>query len=112
MTQEEITEGNKLIAEFMGYGYRSDSNYFGNYFYCKPQSNVVAFSEKKCKYHNDWNWLMTVCQKINVIYYSNREDMFLGLMHCDIEETFNGVVKFLKFWNDPKQEKLTWTKKS
>jgi len=54
MTQEEILEGNKLIALFMGDIEREDSK--------------VSF-KKSCpvnglKYYSSWDWLMPVVEKI------------------------------------------------
>lgn len=106
MTQEQITEGNKLIAEFMNLNqgwafHESDKSRF-------EFPNSIANPKGYTKYHEDWNWLMPVCKKILVLYHDNRQGMFSGLHNCDIEETFNGVVEFINFWNDPKQKKLTW----
>ena len=58
MTQEEIIEGNKLIAEFMGYelaGPGFPSGYFVNNDY---------FHFENLKFHTSWNWLMPVVEKI------------------------------------------------
>ena len=59
--------------------------------------------------NRDWNHLIPVCKKINNIYADNRQDIFSGLNACDIKMTYDAVVKFIKFWYDDSQEKLTWT---
>lgn len=70
MTAEEITEGNKLIAEFMGY------KYFPHPENKNPGWKVNANIEKGSKigylcrnnhnlrYYNSWSWIMPVLDKI------------------------------------------------
>jgi hypothetical protein len=57
MTDQEILEGNMIIADFMGYYYLASA------FYPKITRGNGWF--KHAKYHFDWNWLMGVVQKIN-----------------------------------------------
>lgn len=49
LTQKEITEGNKLIAEHLGN--------INNYWY---QNNLL-------QYHSDWNYLMGAMEKVFVL---------------------------------------------
>ena len=73
MTQEEIIEGNKLIAEFMGcYKDKEESEQYTmdkmHIFYAKHNSNLcstrmVALPEDML-YHISWDWLMSVVEKI------------------------------------------------
>jgi hypothetical protein len=60
------------------------------------------------KYYNSWDWIMPACKKIFESYFSDREHIYEALHKCDIDETFKSVVNFLKFWNDPEQEKMIW----
>lgn len=80
MTQEEIVERNKRIAEFMGYTYfphnhpelgefppgwktsldtynMSKLNYFGRRYLCRSHNQLA--------YHRNWNWIMPIVAKIN-----------------------------------------------
>ena len=57
----------------------------------------------------DWNTLMSVCKKIIEMYFDKREDIFAGLMKCDINSTYKACIEFIKFWNDDAQVKLTWS---
>lgn len=59
-------------------------------------------------YHRSWDRLMPVCKKIIESYYDYRFDIFDGLKTCDLEKTWEAVVAFIKFWNDPTQLKLIW----
>ena len=54
MTDQQIIDNNKLIAEFMGYRHKG-----------KPMA-FMAINYKKL-YHKDWNWLMPVVEKMNKI---------------------------------------------
>lgn len=102
MTEQEIFEGNKLITEFMG-GYVSEDGDF----YIEDDSNPWP---DDIGYNLSWDWLMPVCKKIINMYFDRREYIFEGLTEVDLDKTFKAVVEFIKFWNDPAQEKLTWTK--
>ena len=62
----EIIEGNKLIAEFMGLKYdncwyRSENDLPINPITCSIGKSV--HEEQMC-YHNSWDWLMRVVEKI------------------------------------------------
>lgn len=72
--------------------------------------NTLNYGEyiRDLKYHSDWNQLMPVCKKIIDSYHSNREGIFRGLHLCDIDKTYDAVIDFIDWWNDPSEEKLTW----
>lgn len=72
---EEIIEGNKLIAEFMGYNlvipsmrrYPNNwktSYWERNYDIEKHTTDHVLCEENGLKYHSSWDWLMPVVEKI------------------------------------------------
>lgn len=64
MTPQEITEGNKLIAEFDGYKFYNDAQGdFPNGYYCLKDNSLPMFPEDFC-YHENWSWLMPVVEKI------------------------------------------------
>lgn len=72
MKQEEITEGNILIAEFMGfkeeYGvYRVTPEYIQ---FVRGMGNVIRDIAYKndMKFHSSWDWLMPVVEKIGKEY--------------------------------------------
>lgn len=119
--KEKIIQGNKLIAEYMGYEYIgwNDPNHRcyhvkKGYWGIKGAQCHSLMIEDHMKfnplsYHSSWNELMPVCRKIIESYFDARQDIFKALMECDIDQTFNAVVKFIEFWNDPSQPKITWT---
>jgi len=104
MTQEEITEGNKLIAEFRN----------GILFHPRDNKNIIAyrgvesvgsFTIEAAKYHSSWDWLMPVVDKISTINLKQYEDDFIpqelwiyGLF-TPIEMVYEAVVEFIKWYN-------------
>ena len=61
MTKEEILEGNKLIAEFMGFT-------VGEFGFQEPGEEWQQ-PFKHLKYHSSWDWLMPVVEKIETLGY-------------------------------------------
>jgi len=112
MIQEEILEGNKLIAEFIGYilykpirrglfGKKEMTWYYGKKKYWSPLFFIQHF-----QFHKDWNWLMTAigyCLDKNEEnlddwehYYEAIDD---SLFQVEIIPTWKEVVKFIKWYN-------------
>lgn len=107
------TENNKLIAEFMGMRFESDDfEFYGD--------GTNIFTVDQLSFHNSWDWLMPVVEKIE----SLGANVLIGRMLCDIKYTnplnedeifeiriasgikinaVNGaVVKFIKWYNENK----------
>jgi len=59
LTQEEIKEGNKLIAQFMGDYFDTglEPSYYIRY--------NKEYKIEESQYHNSWDWMMPVVDKIN-----------------------------------------------
>lgn len=74
MTQEEILEGNKLIAEFMEVERFSNTAFI--YPRCYPfviddlnkQNKTRRIQVSDTKYHSSWDWLMPVVERIFKMY--------------------------------------------
>jgi len=66
MTQKEINEGNKLIAEFMGI----KTSYYSGEFDMVEINNKMCPLERWAKYHSNWDWVMPVLEKIESMGYS------------------------------------------
>jgi len=124
------TENNKLIAEFMGYGYQLSSYYIPKFGLYKSQygGGIVwedCFRAEELQYHKDWNWLMEVVEKIESLeifdtdYFTFRidgglsaivEDMYGNVivdsvgLDCDskIEYVYYVAVEFIKWYNKQK----------
>ena len=97
MTQEEILEGNELIAKFIG--------------------RNKSYDERDRIYHYDtsWDWLMPVVEKIEslgwdieiiknscAIRCGNKPNRFFEtLTICDLkmEAVWSSIVKFIKWYN-------------
>jgi hypothetical protein len=88
MTQEEILEGNKLIAEFMGL----------------PVHEEYFRGIDACKYHSDWNLLMPIVEKIELFScYVIDSKTLSTIIECHynskIKSTYQAVVEFIKWYN-------------
>ena len=125
MTKEEIIEGNKLIAEFMGGVYDSDVNEY--WFYLNPPNWTSKFAPTtyELKYHSSWDWLMPVVEKIendlkdsfNVDIVNNNQCEivkngskficgygFETVYNSKIEAVYYSVVAFIKWYNSCKKD--------
>ena len=100
LTKEYTHSGNQLIAEFMGLSLGSGQYKF-------PTGYGSSINDYQ-KYHSSWEWLMPVVKKIVHMYADKREKIFEGLCDCDIQKTFEAVVEFIKFWNNPDEPKYKW----
>ncbi len=117
----EIKEGNKLIAEFMGYHRRPDldDEILGEAYYIDSKLN---FYTSKCKYHSSWDWLMPVIEKIEQTKYTDysfnynitgdgicisKFDDGSGVIHSvsnkwgesKLDASWKCVVEFIKWYN-------------
>ncbi len=66
MTPQEILEGNKLIAEFMGFTVY-DKRYPRNHSIGVADATIPQRKDyilEKCKYHTSWEWLMMAVDKM------------------------------------------------
>ena len=110
-------ENNKLIAEFLGY---IDNGCSEDGFLIHPITNYdVEISS--LKYHEDWNWLMEVVEKIESIEYGIYQvdilqegckilercrlliDKRVGKLESDttkIESVYLACVEFIKWYNN------------
>ncbi len=107
---EEIKEGNKLIAEFVGYNDNEYPNLLPPFDWCGK------LEPKDMKYHSSWDWLMAVVEKIESLGYEftifnktthlNCGKTFdLGYIISDTkrEAVYKTVVEFIKWYNKPTQ---------
>lgn len=110
------TEGNKLIAEFMGGVYYADCSRWGG--------NIPGYCDSdELQYHTSWDWLMPVFEKIEstkckrynrdyvptitigrkscviTVYFDTD---FVTLGSSKIEAAWNAIVDFIQWYNDDK----------
>lgn len=103
-------EGNKLIAEFLGFKMINDLQI------STPNGGGAFLSE--LQYHTSWDWLMPVVEKIEslsthsvvirkslppttlcVCTISNPENEFLGMNESKIEAIYKAVLEFIQWYN-------------
>lgn len=64
MKEQEIIEGNKLIAEFMGASFHEDTPMILEKHVVSPAGNAIKCADK-LRYNSSWDWLMPVVEKID-----------------------------------------------
>lgn len=111
MSNEQILEGNKLIAEFMGFNYNKPKPIKGLSEQCyswdvpidSPLYHICHRSEN-LYFHRDWNCLMEAYKKHSYITgiwglrFATRKTA-KALMFFDITKAFNSLVEFIKWYN-------------
>lgn len=89
MSEQEILEGNKLIADFMGINRAFD-----------PRDKIY-------KYHSSWDWLIPVIDKIHSSDDYIKYKDSLGQFSCGvyintkfINVTYKNAVDYIKWYNN------------
>lgn len=116
MTQEQIIEGNKLIANFMHSKGEVQAYcwYEGN----PSTSTYIMYTEHSAKFHKSWDWLMPVVKKIEDMRFTfciTKDASFIRREHdywettttktgSKIEIVWELVVEFIKWRNQQKHE--------
>jgi len=96
MTSEEILEGNKLIAEFMGYGYyphmegETLPGWRKEKAHPKVSGTYLGRVHKDLAYHRSWEWLMTAVEKIENLDLSKEMYSWEG-EDGETEYNFEGI---------------------
>ena len=112
-----ITKNNKIIAEFLGRKGKVNTHlYTFKGIIC---NNDIWFSESDLRFHNDWNWLMAVVEKIESLGFWTRTQstnngsylsFFIGKTGDEepiiqynrrkkIETTYTACLEFIKLHN-------------
>jgi hypothetical protein len=125
MLENEILEGNKLIAEFMGAiaDTGETEGWFGGIMFPHGYDRTLAL-----KYNSSWDWLMPVIAKVTKLI---REKQYIPIgkheeysVQCnayeeqwrklfdyqaysffiaDIESVYKAIVEFIKWYNNTKK---------
>ncbi len=102
MTQEEIIEGNKLIAMFDGLE-KSDMKDMEKYYF-----TVYGYlTIEDLEYHSSWDWLMPVVKKCSKILNNDKEGSLIApffsinkaLLEIEIDKLWKSVIEFIKWYN-------------
>ena len=120
MSEQEILEGNRLIADFMQVDYSGKEQ-----FMWRPGA-YIPFTEKCLRYHLSWDWLMQVVEKIENLHEItngfgflfqidnwsvNIKNLFTGefvvhnnpktcRLHSKFESVYKSTVEFIKWYNN------------
>lgn len=101
MTQEEITEGNRLIAEFMGHKIKHNGT---NYYILTADGFGIHPTDMQ--YHASWDALMPVVDRIEDVckdkgvlhgYWNTQRDIRIFREPLDI--TYVESVQFIRYHN-------------
>ena len=76
MTEQEILDGNKLIAEFMEFKKFSKSHYE-----CNIANGSYLLPPFAMQFHTSWDWLMPVVEKVD----QTGASVIIGRMFCEIK---------------------------
>lgn len=106
MTEKETLQGNKLIAEFLGFKRDISCKDFAiPYWYKKTKDGKCFFGyDSQLKYHESWNWLMPVVEKINLLAIDNYGEMnvIIAANECVIGEDYsNPIIKVVRDFDNP-----------
>ena len=119
------TENNKIIAEFMGFKLQNNPNerFFNQWLINTPTEIAWSNREKLLFFDCDWNWLMAVVLKINMVdnyrytVQINSMDTYIHDLKCSgfifqsemkwqsdelINSVYEAVVEFIKWYNENK----------
>ena len=99
-----MEESNKLIAEFMGLKEHEGSYYLPLY------NSGDWVPDVELEYHNSWDWLMPVVDKIKILVMEDDSDELYNseewdnithtLVQIEIKSVYQAVVEFIKNQND------------
>lgn len=114
--EKKITKQNIIIANFMGCRYDENRN--------SHEDSEYYYEDCELEYHHNWNWLMEVVERINLIddyrftvYIASMdtriEDSVTGNIVIDInckhavdeliKSVYEAVVEFIKWYNSAKE---------
>ena len=107
-------ENNKIIAEFLSvkiHPCETIENF--KFLPIEERGLYNGYFIEDLKYHEDWNWLMEVVEKIESlgyrieivkhicrIYLSNKETIIISENTPKIEAVYNACVEFIKWYNN------------
>ena len=103
---ENVIENNELIAGFMGLAMQHASNDGKFPLFENPHTGEYEDSIE-LSYNESWDWLMPVvnlCKERQIFGSQNLIDKIDNVLtcNCEIENLYETVVEFIKFYNDKK----------
>lgn len=110
---------NELIAEFMGYEFINDApeEFPKGYWYLTADIESDWMVEQDMQYHESWDWLMPVVEKISalngvhyiieghcgMVIYSFGKQIVKNSSDSNIETVYKSVVEFIN-WHNSQQK--------
>lgn len=92
---ENIIENNKIIAEFLDWEFDDLSETFETPFLKLVEPQAFGDEQFSCKlqdfeldFHTDWNWLMSVVEKIENLQDENN----CAIYNVQIEQSFTEII--------------------
>jgi hypothetical protein len=124
MTEQEIIEGDKLIAEFMGWKQKSGSDEWAGFWIIFPDeksNNDMLCESEYLRFHKSWDWLMPVWTKFRFIDITNivvgsqaktanqQHNQLIGVVgkfiaFQPIECAFDKMVQVIRWFNEIKSK--------
>ena len=127
MSEQEIIEGNKLIAKFVYNDSFIDDG--DGCCYCELPNGMVDFYIEDAKYHSSWDWLMPVVEKVTSLIqeklyipvgkykeYEEQHNLYeiqwrklfhyqsYNFFKAGIESIYKAIVEFIKWYNSCQKE--------
>ncbi len=117
MNEQEILEGNKLIAEFMGFVkdgflWKHRDVKLSKYY---PKNIFEGDNTNSFKFHSSWDWLMPVVEKLECLencrfqfeiytgprcfIYDNSHDLIEGDSDTKLQAVYESIVEFIKWYS-------------
>lgn len=121
MTNKDRNQGNKLIAEFMGYEYFPHTNPYGHKrgWWKKDLKGIpiparpffIGDNTNDLQYHNDWNWFMGACNKWDTLpEFKSALASQLYVIHCEeldnlvtcyqLEPAYHKLIACIDWYNN------------
>lgn len=107
---KNTTENNRLIAEFMGYKVIKNPPIIDDVIVWHKGIDISfpdnTLIESNLVYHNDWNWLMSVVEKIANIkgFHDIESDLANTKATAKIEDVYSSCISFIEWYNENKTE--------
>ena len=121
MTEQEIIDGNVILAKIMGghyrhkYGFGDQMGYeFTNDPYAQLDKHNTAswYSPKALKFHSSWDWLMPIveniekgnygikqCRKVVEIYFDDTKEVIIKVKEKSrIESLWKAIIEFYNWY--------------
>ncbi len=108
MTNEQVIECNKLIAEFDGWSEAAIVRHAsGDTTYVRQCNGGADFAIiAQMKYHTSWDWLIPVVEKIHYLKHPtmpglphNKNKVVLLPIAISIKSVYTAVTEFLTWYN-------------